>query len=101
MRSRDGTTRDLICPSRGPVYHRGPSVSGQNYSGKRKELTGQMFKKTIPLSDVLRMTDLMKDVSIDKYSQEEYRQVLNEIMYISITDYDSEEVQNEHLFSPS
>jgi hypothetical protein len=60
-----------------------------------------MFKKTIPLSDVLRMTDLMKDISIDKYSQEEYRQVLNEIMYISITDYDSEEVQNEHLFSPS
>jgi len=47
------------------------------------------------------MTDLMKDISIDKYSQEEYRQVLNEIMYISITDYDSEEVQNEHLFSPS
>ena len=47
------------------------------------------------------MTDLMKDVSIDKYSQEEYRQVLNEIMYISITDYDLEEVQNEHLFSPS
>ena len=60
-----------------------------------------MFKKTIPLSDVLRMTDLMKDVSIDKYSQEEYRQVLNEIMYISITDYDLEEVQNEHLFSPT
>ncbi len=58
-----------------------------------------MFKKTIPLSDVLRMTDLMKDVSIDKYSQEEYRQVLNEIMYISITDYDLEEVQSEHLFS--
>ena len=57
-----------------------------------------MFKKNIPLSDVLRMTDLMKDVSIDKYSQEEYRQVLNEIMYISITDYDSEEVQNEHLY---
>ena len=56
-----------------------------------------MFKKTIPLSDVLRMTDLMKDVSIDKYSQEEYRQVLNEIMYISITDYDLEEVQSEHL----
>lgn len=60
-----------------------------------------MFKKNLPLSDVLRMTDLMKDVSIDKYSQEEYRQILNEIMYISITDYDSEEVQNEHLFSPS
>ena len=53
-----------------------------------------MFKKNIPLSDVLRMTDLMKDISIDKYSQEEYRQVLNEIMYISITDYDSEEAQN-------
>ena len=101
MRSKAGITRDLICPSRGPAYHLGPSNSGPNYSGKRKELTGQMFKKNIPLSDVLRMTDLMKDVSIDKYSQEEYRQVLNEIMYISITDYDSEEVQNEHLFSPS
>jgi len=60
-----------------------------------------MFKKSLPLSDVFRMTDLMKDVSIDKYSQEEYRQILNEIMYIAITDYDSEEVQNEHLFSPS
>ncbi len=60
-----------------------------------------MFKKNLPLSDVLRMTDLMKDVSIDKYSQEEYRQILNEIMYISITDYDLGEVQNEHLFSPS
>ena len=60
-----------------------------------------MFKKSLPLSDVFRMVDLMKDVSIDKYSQEEYRQILNEIMYISITDYDSEEVQNEHLFSPS
>lgn len=60
-----------------------------------------MFKKNLPLSDVLQMTDLMKNVSIDKYSQEEYRQILNEIMYISITDYDSEEVQNEHLFSPS
>ena len=60
-----------------------------------------MFKKSLPLSDVFRMVDLMKDVSIDKYSQEEYRQVLNEIMYISITDYDLEEVQNEHLFSPS
>ena len=47
------------------------------------------------------MTDQVKDLPIDKYSQEEYRQVLNEIMYISITDYDSEEVQNEHLFSPS
>ena len=101
MRSKAGITRDLICPSRGLAYHRGPSVSGQNYSGKRKVLTGQMFKKNIPLSDVLQMTDLMKNVSIDKYSQEEYRQVLNEIMYISITDYDSEEVQNEHLFSPS
>ena len=51
-----------------------------------------MFKKSLPLSDVFRMVDLMKDVSIDKYSQEEYRQILNEIMYISITDYDSEEV---------
>jgi len=60
-----------------------------------------MFRKSLSLSDIFRMTDLMKDVSINKYSQEEYRQILNEIMYISITDYDSEEIQNEHLFSPS
>ena len=60
-----------------------------------------MWRSVIPLSEVLRMVDLIKEISIDKYSQEEYRQVLNEIMYISITDYDSEEVQNEHLFSPS
>ena len=60
-----------------------------------------MFKTSLPLSDVFRMVDLMKDVSIDKYSQEEYRQILNEIMYISNTDYDSDEIQNEHLFSPT
>ena len=60
-----------------------------------------MFKKSLSLSDVFRMTDLMKDISIDKYSQEEFRRVLNDIMYLCITDYDSEEVQNEHLFSPS
>ena len=60
-----------------------------------------MFRKNLSLSDIFRMTDLMKDISINKYSQEEYRQILNEIMYISITDYDSEEIQNEHLFSPS
>ena len=60
-----------------------------------------MFKKSLTLSEVFRMIDLIKEVSIDKYSQEEYRQILNEIVQISITDYDSEEVQNEHLFSPS
>ena len=60
-----------------------------------------MFKKSLTLSEVFRMTDLIKEVSIDKYSQEEYRQILNEIVQISITDYDSEEIQNEHLFSPS
>ena len=60
-----------------------------------------MFKENLSLSEVFRMTDLIKEVSIDKYSQEEYRQILNEIVQISITDYDSEEVQNEHLFSPS
>ena len=63
--------------------------------------TRLMFKKSLTLSEVFRMTDLIKEVSIDKYSQEEYRQILNEIVQISITDYDSEEVQNEHLFSPS
>ena len=52
-----------------------------------------MFKKSLTLSEVFRMTDLIKEVSIDKYSQEEYRQILNEIVQISITDYDSEEVQ--------
>jgi len=60
-----------------------------------------MFKESLSLSEVFRMTDLIKEVSIDKYSQEEYRQILNEIVHISITDYDSEEIQNEHLFSPS
>ena len=60
-----------------------------------------MFKKNLTLSEVFRMTDLIKEVSIDKYSQEEYRQILNEIVQMSITDYDSEEVRNEHLFSPS
>ncbi len=60
-----------------------------------------MFKESLSLSEVFRMTDLIKEVSIDKYSQEEYRQILNEIVQISITDYDSEEIQNEHLFSPS
>jgi hypothetical protein len=60
-----------------------------------------MFKESLSLSEVFRMTDLIKEVSINKYSQEEYRQILNEIVQISITDYDSEEVQNEHLFSPS
>jgi hypothetical protein len=63
--------------------------------------TRLMFKENLSLSEVFRMTDLIKEVSIDKYSQEEYRQILNEIVQISITDYDSEEVQNEHLFSPS
>ena len=63
--------------------------------------TRLMFKESLSLSEVFRMTDLIKEVSIDKYSQEEYRQILNEIVQISITDYDSEEVQNEHLFSPS
>ena len=56
-----------------------------------------MFKESLSLSEVFRMTDLIKEVSIDKYPQEEYRQILNEIVQISITDYDSEEVQNEHL----
>ena len=60
-----------------------------------------MFKESLSLSEVFRMTDIIKDICIDKYSQEEYRQILNEIVQISITDYDSEEVQNEHLFSPS
>ena len=63
--------------------------------------TRLMFKESLSLSEVFRMTDLIKEVSIDKYSQEEYRQILNEIVHISITDYDSEEIQNEHLFSPS
>ena len=59
-----------------------------------------MFKKSITLSEVFRMTDVIKEISIDKYSQEEYRQILNAIMYRFITEH-SEEAQDEYLFSPS
>jgi len=59
-----------------------------------------MFKKSITLSEVFRMTDVIKEISIDKYSQEEYRQILNAIMYRFITEH-SEEAQYEYLFSAS
>ena len=51
-----------------------------------------MFKKSLPLSDVFRMVDLMKDVSIDKYSQEEYREIVNQLMTMTV------ETKQEDLF---
>ena len=39
-----------------------------------------MWKGVIPLSEVLRMVDLIKEISIDKYSQEEYREIVNQLM---------------------
>tara|TARA_R110000822_G_scaffold83117_1_gene196066 strand:- start:86 stop:259 length:174 start_codon:yes stop_codon:yes gene_type:complete len=57
-----------------------------------------MFKKSITLSEVFRMTDQVKDLPIDKYSQEEYRQVLNDIMYSFITEH-NEETHHDNLFS--
>jgi len=51
-----------------------------------------MWKGVIPLSEVLRMVDLIKEISIDKYSQEEYREIVNQIMTLTI------ETKQEDLF---
>ena len=51
-----------------------------------------MWKGVIPLSEVLRMVDLIKEISIDKYSQEEYREIVNQIMTMTI------ETKQEDLF---
>ena len=51
-----------------------------------------MWKGVIPLSEVLRMVDLIKEISIDKYSQEEYREIVNQLMTMTI------ETKQEDLF---
>ena len=39
-----------------------------------------MWKSEVPLSDTLRMIDLVKEIDINKYSQVEYREVVSSIM---------------------
>tara|TARA_B100000029_G_C17444437_1_gene912709 strand:+ start:612 stop:770 length:159 start_codon:yes stop_codon:yes gene_type:complete len=51
-----------------------------------------MWKSVIPLSEVLRMVDLIKEISIDKYSQEEYREIVNQLMTMTV------ETKQEDLF---
>ena len=51
-----------------------------------------MWKGGIPLSEVLRMVDLIKEISIDKYSQEEYREIVNQLMTMTV------ETKQEDLF---
>ena len=51
-----------------------------------------MWKGVIPLSEVLRMVDLIKEISIDKYSQEEYREIVNQLMTMTV------ETKQEDLF---
>jgi ABC-type uncharacterized transport system ATPase subunit len=56
---------------------------------KRSQL---MWKTPLPLSDVLRMLELIKQIDIAHYGQEEYREIVNEIslMFIS-TDNNGDE----------
>ena len=44
-----------------------------------------MWKTPLPLSDGLRMLELIKQIYIAHYGQEEYREIVNEIslMFIS------------------
>ena len=51
-----------------------------------------MWRSVIPLSEVLRMVDLIKEISIDKYSQEEYREIVNQLMTMTV------ETKQEDLF---
>ena len=51
-----------------------------------------MWKGVIPLSEVLRMVDLIKEISIDMYSQEEYREIVNQLMTMTV------ETKQEDLF---
>lgn len=56
-----------------------------------------MWKSEVPLSDTLRMVDLIKEVDINKYSQVEYREVISSIMISFITDYEDEDVQESSI----
>lgn len=56
-----------------------------------------MWKSEVPLSDTLRMVDLIKEVDIIKYSQVEYREVISSIMISFITDYEDQDVQESSI----
>ena len=57
------------------VYSMGSSRS----TGKR-----DMWKKNILLSDVLRMSDLIKEINIQKYTQSEFRDIVNQIVTMTV-----------------
>jgi hypothetical protein len=38
-----------------------------------------MWRTPLPLTDVLRMLDLIKEIHIKKYEQEEYRLIVDQI----------------------
>lgn len=56
-----------------------------------------MWKSEVPLSDTLRMIDLVKEIDINKYSQVEYREVVSSIMISFITDYEDQDVQESSI----
>ncbi len=43
-----------------------------------------MWKKNILLSDVLRMSDLIKEINIQKYTQSEFRDIVNQIVTMTV-----------------
>lgn len=43
-----------------------------------------MWRTPIPLTDVLRMLDLIKEININKYEQEEYRLIVDQISHYFI-----------------
>ena len=43
-----------------------------------------MWKSPIPLTDILRMLDLIKDINVKRYEQEEYRLVVDQISHYFI-----------------
>ena len=51
-----------------------------------------MWKASKPLSDVLRMVDLIKQINIEKCGQEEYREIVNQLMTMTV------ETKQEDLF---
>jgi len=53
-----------------------------------------MWKASIPLSDVLRMVDLIKQINIEKCGQEEYREIVSFILTSTVTEKDQ---HREHL----
>ncbi len=56
-----------------------------------------MWKSEVPLSDTLRMIDLVKEIDINKYSQVEDREVVSFLMFSFITDYEDQDVQESSI----